>query len=74
MDYGNPHRELRARVIFNEDIMTIPDDRLEKYLHRIDNYFGKDSVYISKMIEGKVVAKHHEMEMMKKIQLPLSED
>jgi len=60
--------------LFNEYIYDNSNVRLDNYLDRLDNYFGEDSIHISKMIEGKVLAKHHEMVMLKKIQLPLSED
>ena len=72
--FGDEIANIILNKLFNEYIHDNSNLRLENYLDRLDNYFGNDSVHISKMIEGKVLAKHHEMEMLKKIQLTLSED
>ena len=57
--FGDEIAEIILNKLFNEIIQDNSNVRLDNYLDRLDNYFGNDSVHISKMIEGKVLAKHH---------------
>ena len=70
--FGDEIRGIVWKKIERSETMNKPVLDVDNFLVELEGFFGVDYVHIQKMIEGKILAKCHQNEMLKKIQLPLS--
>ena len=72
--FGDEIRGIVWKKIERSKVLSSPQLDVDGFLGELEGFFGVDYIHIQKMIEGKMLAKCHQNEMMKKIRLPLSQD
>ena len=71
--FGSEIRGIVWKKIERSETLKKSELDVNNFLGELEGFFGVDYIHIQKMIEGKMLAKCHQNEMMKKIQLPLSQ-